>query len=267
MGRPFFSIVTVCYNAKAVIEKTILSVINQTYTNFEYIIVDGGSSDGTLGVINKYKNNISVLISEPDNGVYDAMNKGIMRANGQWINFMNAGDTFASSQVLFELSKIDKDLLNDYDVIFGDCIVCISLGEKYSPVTKPFWKDNSIIPNKGFSHQSVFVKTDIAKSMPFNIKYKICADFGMMFRLYNQGHKFLYKNFAISKYEVENGLSKRNALLVIKENALIVGAYGKFSFKCYYAYMYVKNKFHKAISILIKNICPSLFNYIKLRRL
>lgn len=267
MERTLFSIVTVCYNAVLDIEKTILSVLNQTYQNIEYIIVDGGSTDGTLDIINKYKNNISILISEPDKGVYDAMNKGIMRANGQWINFMNAGDTFASNQVLFEISKFDNELLDDYDVIYGDCIVCISLGEKYSPVERPFWMDKSIVPSKGFSHQSVFVRTDVAKSMPFNLKYKICADFDMMYNLYNRGYKFLYKKIAISKYEVENGLSKRNALLAIKENAIIVGVYDKFYFKCYYIYIYIKYKLHKTISILIKKACPNLFNYIKMKRL
>lgn len=267
MEKPFFSIVTVCYNAVSEIEKTIQSVINQTYNNLEYIIIDGGSTDGTLNVINKYKNNISVLISEPDKGVYDAMNKGIVQAHGQWINFMNAGDTFASNQVLSEISKLDSSLLKNYDVIYGDCIVCISIGEKYSSVTKPFWKDKSIVPSKGFSHQSVFVRTDIAKSMPFNLKYKICADFNMMFSLYHQGHNFLYKKIAISKYEVENGLSKRNALLAIKENAMIVGVYDKFYFKCYYVCIYIKNKLHRTFSSLIKRICPSLFNYIKMKRL
>lgn len=267
MERPLFSIVTVCYNAVLEIEKTILSVVNQTYKNIEYIIVDGGSTDGTLDIIDRYKNKISVLISEPDKGVYDAMNKGIMQANGQWINFMNAGDTFASNQVLSDISKLDNALLHNYDVIYGDCIVCISLGEKYSPANRPFWMNNSIVPGKGFSHQSVFVRTNIAKSMPFNIKYKICADFDMMFNLYNQGYKFLYKKSAISKYEVENGISKRNALLAIKENAIIVGVNDKLHFKCYYIYIYIKYKLHKTISTIIKGVSPRLFNYIKMKRL
>ena len=93
MNRPTISIITVSYNSKNVIEETILSVINQTYEKIEYIIIDGGSTDGTIDIIKKYENQITHWISEPDFGIYDAMNKGIGLANGNWVNFMNCGDT------------------------------------------------------------------------------------------------------------------------------------------------------------------------------
>lgn len=88
------SVVTVSYNAVATIEQTLLSVINQTYPNIEYIIIDGGSTDGTVDIIKKYADEIVYWISEPDKGIYDAMNKGIKKANGEWINFINAGDSY-----------------------------------------------------------------------------------------------------------------------------------------------------------------------------
>ena len=98
------SVITVAYNASRYIETTILSVINQTYSNIEYIIIDGGSTDGTVDIIKKYSNKISYWISEPDKGIYDAMNKGINKATGEWINFMNAGDTFHNPDTLSAVS-------------------------------------------------------------------------------------------------------------------------------------------------------------------
>ena len=97
------SVVTVSYNAVSTIEQTILSVINQTYPNVEYIIIDGGSTDGTVDIIKKYADKIAYWVSEPDKGIYDAMNKGVVVATGEWINFMNAGDIFTDSDVIDKL--------------------------------------------------------------------------------------------------------------------------------------------------------------------
>lgn len=105
--RNKISIITISFNAIEGIERTICSVINQTYTNIEYIIIDGGSTDGTVDIIKKYENKITKWISEPDKGIYDAMNKGIKMASGEWINFMNAGDRFANKTVLAEIFKTD----------------------------------------------------------------------------------------------------------------------------------------------------------------
>ena len=114
------SIVTVSYNAVLTIEQTILSVINQTYPNVEYIIIDGGSTDGTVDIIKKYANKIAYWVSEPDKGIYDAMNKGGLKATGDFIQFLNAGDWFENEHVI---EKIFKDWYKRVDVIYGDMII------------------------------------------------------------------------------------------------------------------------------------------------
>ena len=114
---PKISIVTISYNIVSSIEKTILSVISQTYSNIEYIVIDGGSTDGTVDIIKKYSNKISYWVSERDKGIYDAMNKGIEAATGDWINFMNAGDLFFHNNVI---SEIIPFLDNNVDIIYGD---------------------------------------------------------------------------------------------------------------------------------------------------
>ena len=116
MNNPLISVVTVSYNAVTTIEKTILSVINQNYSNIEYIVIDGGSIDGTVDIIKKYADKITYWVSEPDKGIYDAMNKGIIVATGEWINFMNTGDTFYNENVfseIFELNSYTEDVIVD----------------------------------------------------------------------------------------------------------------------------------------------------------
>ncbi|RHJ54940.1 glycosyltransferase family 2 protein [Bacteroides sp. AM10-21B] len=115
------SVVTVCYNAADTIERTMLSVLNQTYHDIEYIIIDGGSTDGTVDIIRKYADKIAYWVSEPDKGIYDAMNKGIKVATGEWINFMNAGDIFCDKNVLTNIFSTGS--VDEYSFLFSDFYV------------------------------------------------------------------------------------------------------------------------------------------------
>ncbi|MBV4191775.1 glycosyltransferase, partial [Bacteroides fragilis] len=114
--KPLITVITVCYNAISDIEKTILSVIHQLYSNIEYVIIDGGSVDGTIEIIEKYHDKISYWISESDKGIYDAMNKGVDKATGEWVCFMNAGDTFYSPDTILSVSDC---FCHQYDIVYG----------------------------------------------------------------------------------------------------------------------------------------------------
>lgn len=120
--NPLISIITVCFNEEKNIVSTLQSVEEQIYQNIEYIIIDGGSTDKTLSFLENFKSSITILISEKDNGLYDAMNKGIKVANGEWIIFLNSGDTFFNNEVLLNVvESIEKE--NRYDIIYGNTIM------------------------------------------------------------------------------------------------------------------------------------------------
>ena len=117
---PKFSIITVTYNAEKVLEDTIQSVISQTYHHIEYIIVDGASKDGTLSIINRYRSRIHTVVSEPDKGLYDAMNKGIALASGDYLCFLNAGDCFHDDDTLQQMVHEGKQAEIKNDTLYVD---------------------------------------------------------------------------------------------------------------------------------------------------
>lgn len=164
------SIVTVCYNSAKTIERTIKSVAGQDYTNIEYIIIDGGSTDGTLDIIDRYKDKISVLVSEPDKGIYDAMNKGIARATGDIIGFMNSDDWYADGAIAAIVDSFSK---TDADIVYGKTIVSKN-GICQERINGSL---NDICFGMVFCHQAVFVKSDLLRYHPFDISYKIVADY------------------------------------------------------------------------------------------
>ncbi|WP_172917224.1 glycosyltransferase family 2 protein [Capnocytophaga canis] len=191
---PLISIVTVSFNALKTIEQTILSVVNQTYPNIEYIIIDGGSTDGTVDIIKKYEDKIAYWVSEPDKGIYDAMNKGIEKASGEWINFMNSGDEFYNENVLRDVFL--KENLKEVDVLYGDVVVKLPKKE----VLKKATPLQNIEKWMVFCHQSTFVRTKLHRENFFNITYKICADYDFFLKLYRKRKKFRYLSKVISKF-------------------------------------------------------------------
>lgn len=150
------TVVTVCFNAESVLEQTMLSVLNQTYKNFEYLIIDGGSKDGTLDIIKKYSDKVK-WISEPDNGLYDAMNKGVKMASGEWINFMNAGDRFASNDVLEKIFA--KEYPEDVKFLYSDNYYVDEKGNK------TYAKHDHTIPS--ILHQSAIYRPSLHSQYGF----------------------------------------------------------------------------------------------------
>lgn len=193
-----FTVITVCYNAEMDIGRTIESIIKQTYKNYEYIVIDGKSSDKTFSIVKSYikdfeSQEIRYLISsEKDNGIYNAMNKGISKAQGEWIIFMNAGDTFYDNTILSKISEIDKD--EKYDVIYGDTIYKEENLYKYVKS-----KDlDSIIYGLPFCHQSTFTNFRLFSEKLYDEEYKICADLEFYLAAYFQKCRFKYVNMPIS---------------------------------------------------------------------
>lgn len=194
------SIITVSYNAVSVIEETILSVINQTYPNVEYIIIDGGSTDGTVDIIKKYSDQVAYWVSEPDKGIYNAMNKGITYAHGEFLNFMNAGDSFYEKDVL---SKVFKDKREE-DFLVG----IAKYGRKY---WKPIYFDfklSDVYHGLGVNHQASFIRKDLLRE-GYDENARIIAD-ELLFldKIVFEGYKYAPLPYIVCTYD-PNGLSNQ----------------------------------------------------------
>ena len=183
--HPKFSIITVTYNAEKVLEDTIQSVIFQTYRNVEYIIVDGASKDHTLEIVNKYHNRINKVISKPDKGLYDAMNKGIQLATGDYLCFLNAGDKFHDSETL---QKIVHTLKGQElpDVIYGETAIVDEEGHflhmrRLSTPAHLNWK--SFKQGMLVCHQAFFVNRELAINHLYDLQYRFSADFDWCIRI------------------------------------------------------------------------------------
>jgi len=243
-GNPKISVVTVVYNDVCGIRKTINSVLEQSYHNIELIIIDGGSSDGTIEIIEEYSNYLAYFISESDQGVYDAMNKGAIVATGEWIIYMNSGDCFYEKDTLIKIFVDLSDFLLDKDAIFSD-MVCAETGIRIKARgLSKIWIGNPC------SHQSFFVKTHLMKENPFNLKYIVSADYDFMYNLYYSKCNFFYlKDIVIAKCISKVGLSKtyspcvilKDSLLITRKYAKIYQKIGKF-FLCLFVCVRIKFK-------------------------
>lgn len=230
--NPLVTVVTVVYNAREDMEKTLRSVLGQTYENLEYIVVDGGSTDGTTDVIKKYENRIHRWISEPDKGPYDAMNKGIELARGEWINFMNAGDRFYDDDVIRD---VFSDFPRDADFIYGNHYYRISEQKTVLREAGEFREIWEKMKASEFSipwlqsipcHQTFFSKTRLMKETKFNLRYKMAADYNFLFYSFNKKRRFFHTGKVIAVYS-KGGMTSKHHIRCLREQWKIVKTYRK----------------------------------------
>ena len=206
-----YSIVTVCKNAAEVLESTITSVIGQKGVDFEYLILDGASTDHTVDIIKKFQKHISFWVSEPDSGIYPAMNKALTKAKGEWVYFLNAGDIFLSSHVLSDF----RPILDSDDIVYGNVEMDTNKGiviNKFNRVNRWFWLQKTIC------HQAVFAKKQLFNKWGnFNSRYKIAADYEWLLRMVLKNHvKTQYTDLNIARIDmsgISNNPKTRNLVL------------------------------------------------------
>lgn len=263
-----FSIVTVVYNDVIHIKKTMLSVINQSCKNIEYILIDGGSTDGTkeaiLEIIHSCATTTSQeeqsksfyleaihslyptftfkFLSEKDRGIYDAMNKGIFLASKEWVNFINCGDRLYNQNVLSNLRQYP---LEEYDIIYGNLEIYYQNEKTY------FLKKTSRNPKKlyaffyYFGHPNCLIKSNILKFNLFDTQYNLAGDYELIYRLYRQGRSFFFTNLTIATF-VSGGVSDKQGFRSLKEALKISICYNKDSismkYKIYLFYLYALTK-------------------------
>lgn len=178
-GEPLVSVITVVFNAATYLAETIESVINQTYPNIEYIIIDAGSTDGTLDIIKEYEHAIDYWVSEPDKGIYDAMNKGILASSGQYTNFLNAGDSYFSSSTI---SGVVECLRSGYDIVYGKALYVNRNGSYVNKFFPQFTLDT--VRSGMIDHQSTFYDASVFRRFGlYDLRYKFLADYEHLIRV------------------------------------------------------------------------------------
>lgn len=220
MNNPKISVVTVVYNSAALIENTVKSIINQSYSHIEYIVVDGGSTDGTIDILNSYKKNISTLISEPDHGIYDAMNKGISLATGDFVVFINSGDKFSSPDILEKIFS-NPDAAQA-DVIYGDTDITDSDGNiihsrRHRPPETLDWK--SFKRGMLVCHQSFIARRNLIDS--YDLTYRYAADFDWCIRILKKSKSAHNSRQVISLF-LEGGQTRKTIVPGLKERFRIM---------------------------------------------
>jgi len=219
--KPLLSVITVVYNNVRDIERTILSVLTQTYPNIEYIVVDGASTDGTLRIINRYRNIITKIFSEKDEGIYDAMNKGLAAATGDYVIFMNSGDEFFDN---YTVEKVFASSPNA-DIYYGETEMINDEGEslgrrRHAAPEQLDW--NSFKYGMSVSHQAIYMRTSLVA--PYDRRYKLSADIDWIIRAVARAGKIVNVRQYVAKYLV-GGMSKAKHRESLAERFAIMRRY------------------------------------------
>lgn len=218
---PKLTVITIVYNNVRDIERTIKSVLNQTYPKIEYIIIDGKSTDGTLAIIEKYRSKVSKIVSEPDKGIYDAMNKGLAIATGDYVLFMNSGDEIYDEHAVQDIF----DSAPGADIYYGETEMYNdnwqSLGRRRHEAPEQFdWK--SFKYGMSISHQAIYIKRSIIT--PYDLSYKYSSDIDWIIKAAKKASSIVNVHRYVAKYLV-GGMSKKKHRESLKERFNIFTKY------------------------------------------
>ena len=213
MFQPKLSVITIVYNNVRDIERTMLSVLNQNYPDIEYIVIDGKSTDGTVQIIEKYRGQLSNFISEPDKGIYDAMNKGLALATGDYVLFMNSGDEIYNSDTVSRVFSSEPDA----DIYYGETEMFDqewhSIGQRRHRAPKTFtWK--SFQQGMSVSHQAIYIRRALTE--PFDSVYQLSADIDWIIRAAKKAAIIVNTDMYVAKYLV-GGMSKAKHMQSLRE--------------------------------------------------
>ncbi|HEY0030054.1 MAG TPA: glycosyltransferase family 2 protein [Bacteroidia bacterium] len=249
---PDLSVITINYNDAAGLEKTMQSVIAQTGADVEFIVIDGGSTDGSIDIIKKYADKISFWCSEKDKGIYDAQNKGVLQATANYLIFLNAGDSFFDQSVISKFKDFSNH--NPKKLIYGNSVIVEADGSKRQLIPAEtldlnFWYANTLNHQALFFHRSLFEKYG-----SFDIQFRFAADFDLLFRIYvKEPAEFFHMNEFVCHYD-NTGLTSKDEYhkIIIGERKLSMLKYvskGEFQ-KMRKAYLDTRS-FKKKYTIII----------------
>lgn len=219
--NPKLSVITIVYNNAAAIERTMLSVLNQTYSNMEYILIDGNSTDGTKDIIYKYKDRLAQFISENDRGIYHAMNKGLALATGDYVLFMNSGDEIYAPETVTDVfaSAPSGDIYYGETEMYDESWK--SLGQRRHRAPEQFdW--HSFKFGMNVSHQAIYIKRSLTE--PYDLQYKYSSDIDWIIKAAKKSSNIVNTHLYVAKYLV-GGLSKKKHLASLKERFKILSHY------------------------------------------
>jgi glycosyltransferase involved in cell wall biosynthesis len=223
MFKPKLSVITIVYNNVRDIERTMLSVLNQSYSNIEYVVIDGASNDGTLDILMQYKSRISKLVSEKDKGIYDAMNKGLSLATGDYVLFMNSGDEIYAPDTVENLfaSGVEADIYYGETEMFDEN--WNSLGQRRHKAPVAFtWKDFKY--GMSISHQAIYIRKSLTE--PYDLSYKLSSDIDWILKAAKKAKRIVNVNTYVAKYLVGGMSKKKHRQSLLERFSIMTKHYG-----------------------------------------
>lgn len=219
---PFFSIIIPTYNSEKTLSNCLESILSQSFINYEVLIIDGVSTDSTLSIVKSYQDSRLKITSEPDTGIYDAMNKGVKLAKGEWLYFLGSDDLLYSNSILNEIYRILFG--SKCKIVYGNVVV---IGDAGWAVDKAIYDGKfqlSKLLSKNICHQAIFYQAKILKKVSYNTKYKLCADYDLNLYLWSR-YKFQYITNIVAYFHGGNTSSTMNDIDFSKDFSKITIKY------------------------------------------